>query len=210
MALLTDVQRPEGYAIIRDKEDQKQCYEALIAKFEVIQVVFMELIALSASHYPQISFHNFYQAVIASQQDAAEEKKLPRSVVELAYIQATKLDGTTGIKGLLTRGQFVEICLRLVQQRYPKQTVSERLQDFMDYYLMPIFNASKILATRSQIRESRQLNQLLFDNKDGLSEIFKDYSNWPGCGVNGFSYQSATKVFNPLDENGLDGDQLVP
>lgn len=115
MALLTDMQRPEGYGVVRDKEDQKQCYEALIARFDVIQVVFMELIALSAGCYPKLPFHNYYQSAIATFQDAAEEKKLPRSVVELAFIQSTKLDGTTGVKGMLTRGQFIEITLRLVQ-----------------------------------------------------------------------------------------------
>ena len=31
-----------------------------------------------------------------------------------------------------------------------------------------------------------------------------------GCSVNGFSHLSANKLLNPLDEDGLDGDQLVP
>lgn len=75
---------------------------------------------------------------------------------------------------------------------------------------MPIYNASKILTTRAVLRESKQLNQLLFDNRNGLYEIFQDYSNWPGSGQNGFSHMSATKLLNPLNESSLDGDELIP
>ena len=100
---------------------------------------------MSASHYPRIAFANFVQSFIANRQDAAEEKKLPRSVVELAYIQSTKIDGTVGIKGMLSRGQFIEITLRLIAQRYPKHKVSEKLPEFMETYFTPLFNQSKIL-----------------------------------------------------------------
>ena len=86
MALFTDMQRPENYTVLRDKEELKKCYEVFIEKFSIIQVVFMEIIAMSAGHYPRISFTTFFQTFIGNQQDAAEEKKLPRSVVELAYI----------------------------------------------------------------------------------------------------------------------------
>lgn len=50
------------------------------------------------------------------------------------------------------------------------------------------------------------MNQLLFDNKQALNEIFESYKERP----RGFTYRSAQNLLNPLDEDVADGDQLVP
>ena len=60
MALFTDMQRPENYTVLRDKEELKKCYEVFIEKFSMIQVVFMEIIAMSAGHHPRTSFTTFF------------------------------------------------------------------------------------------------------------------------------------------------------
>jgi hypothetical protein len=110
-----------------------------------------------------------------------ERRNLQRSQYDLAYLCATKKEGGKGsISTHLTRGQFIEIVLRLVQQRYPKHKISEKLDAFLDSYLRPHFLKSAVLSIRQEIRESKQLNQLLFDNKAGLTEIFLSYHSVPG------------------------------
>ena len=50
------------------------------------------------------------------------------------------------------------------------------------------------------------MNQLLFDNKKGLFEIFLDYKEYP----RGFTYVSACRLLNPLDQEAAkDSTQLV-
>ena len=55
---------------------------------------------------------------------------------------ATKFDKLKGVAGTLHRGQFFEIILRLTSQRYPRDKISTRLDDFMKYYIEPIYNDS--------------------------------------------------------------------
>ena len=119
---------------------------------------------------------------------------------------ATKYDGVKGVSGALTRGQFFEIIIRLTQQRYPREKTSGKLGDFIVNYWKPFYDSSKILPIRTTIRESKKVNQLLFDNKRALFEFFLEYREIPV----GFTYRSATRLLNPLDDDAFDGAQLIP
>ena len=90
---------------------------------------------------------------------------------------ATRLDNVKGLSGILNRGQFFEIVMRLVQQRYSKGYISENLKGFIELYIKPIYDSSMIVPIRNQLRESKELNQLLFDNRKGLTEIFNSYED---------------------------------
>ena len=48
------------------------------------------------------------------------------------------------------------------------------IEDFIKNFIYPNYKNSKILKIRKVIRDSKPLNQLLFDNRDGLRKLFKD------------------------------------
>lgn len=57
------------------------------------------------------------------------------------------------------------------------------------------------------MRESKQLNQLLFDNRKGLTFIFEDYSEF----ARGFTLGSAKKLLNALCTEDPENEQhLIP
>lgn len=116
--------------------------------FGMLQIVFMELIARSKM-YPKIPYEVFLQSIIDQQTSDEERKSLQRSQIELAFMGATRLDNVKGISGQLTRGQFFEIVMRLVQQRYPKGPISDNLKAFIDKYIKPQYDASKIIPIRN-------------------------------------------------------------
>ena len=155
----------------------------------------MELITDSNFDYPRIGFETLAQKIYDLQGSNTEEKKgLPRAQIELCFIGATKFDGVKGLHGKLNRGSFEEIIMRLSQARYGGKVVTH-LQRFLDTYIQPIFEKSPIVSTRKTIRDSKQLNQLLFDNKLGLHEIFEGYKE----PLMGFTFNSAQKLLNALD-----------
>lgn len=53
-----------------------------------------------------------------------------------------------------------------------KEPVAQHLHDFIRIFIKPFYDNSIILEQRKAIREDRHLNQLLFDNLNGLHEIF--------------------------------------
>ena len=78
----------------------------------MIQVFYLEGLIESASSYPEISSSTFLQ-MIMKYQDEKEESKLPRAMIELSFIRATRGDEGYGLRGTLCRGELLETLLRL-------------------------------------------------------------------------------------------------
>ena len=117
--------------------------------------------------------------------------------MELAFIRATRGDDACGVQGTLCRGEFLEILLRMCFIRHPKCMVSDYLEDFLDIYVKQQYDSSPILPIRKEIRSSKKLNQLLFDNKEGLTMIYNEYCR----DHRGFSLESARNLLTPLSPN---------
>lgn len=108
-----------------------KCLKIFTENFELLQIVFMEMIGKSPSSYPKISYETIMTSILEQQKTEEEKKGLQRSQIELAFMGSTRIDGVKGLGGSLSRGQFLETIIRLVQQRYPKEKASVHLEDFI-------------------------------------------------------------------------------
>ena len=55
--------------------------------------------------------------------------------------------------------------------------ISEYLDEFFMMYISPYYNESTLFTHRKQIRDSKYLNKLLYDNMEGLQLIYELYKN---------------------------------
>ena len=55
-----------------------------------------------------------------------------------------------------------------------KEQVCDHLPKFIEAYIIPVTQTSSITEYREIIRKSKRLNELLFDNHDGLLKIYND------------------------------------
>ena len=79
----------------------------------------------------------------------------------------------------MQRSELYELILRMAQSfiyaNYStKEKISDRLVEFLNFYVNPVKENSKILEHRRIIRASKKLNQLLFENLKGLEIIFNE------------------------------------
>ena len=54
-----------------------------------------------------------------------------------------------------------------------KEKVAPHLPEFIKIYFKPYYDSSVILEQRREIRESQEINQFLYDNLEGLKELFE-------------------------------------
>ena len=146
--------------------------------------------------FPEVSFE-VYLKYLQSCQSFAEQSRLPKGNIELAYIRSTRGDGVTGLRGTLCRGEFYECILRCAYAwaQYPKM-LSDHLEEFFEIYVETKFQKSQIIPLRKIIRASGPLNQLLHDNTAGLKMLYSECSERN----NRFTYESARKFFNTISE----------
>lgn len=100
-----------------------------------------------------------------------------RSKLELCFISATSEDETLGLRSAMQRSELLNFLVRLaktmVYQNYStKDPVSQHLPEFFELYVMPVVKDCTCHSHRQQIRKSKRLNELLFDNHQGLLRIF--------------------------------------
>ena len=67
--------------------------------------------------------------------------------------------------------------MRLAAQAFPKIDVSEALRQFIENFLEPLMKTSNMLIHRRNMRQSKKLNELLFDNKVALASIFEHFKD---------------------------------
>ena len=59
-------------------------------------------------------------------------------------------------------------------EAYPsKEDLSKHLGEFIRIFIQPFYNSSIIIQQRISIRDSKFLNQFLYDNLDGIKAIFE-------------------------------------
>ncbi len=80
----------------------------------------------------------------------SEKEIVPRGVVELAFIGATRRDETHGLKSAMQRSELFEFILRIatvwVERVYsPEEKVSPYLQVYIILYIKPFYNGSIII-----------------------------------------------------------------
>ena len=73
------------------------------------------------------------------------------------------------------------------------------LVDFFSIYIDPYFEASKIFIHRKEIRDSKHLNKLLYDNSSGLRLIYEKSKS----AENQFTIESACEIISPLKHDEL-------
>jgi hypothetical protein len=111
--------------------------------------------------------------MLDQQTTEAQQKRLPRSVLELCYQRATRGDQGTTLQGTLCRGEFLETILRIVKSPHQeKRQTAMYVQPFIDEYLLPQLHRSLIPKHRKLIHESVSLNAYLHANELGLEMIY--------------------------------------
>ena len=188
---------------IKNLDDVEKCKELLQDNFEILRIAYLEGQAISSQSFPEISMEKFIQSIIQQQVSEEMTKRLPRAHIENCFIRATR--GDDG-QGTLCRGEYMEVLLRLCASMNPKQDIalnSPHLSQFMKEYIEPVSKSSNILSDRKEIRESKQLNQLLFDNLTGLKRLYTENKI-----ATGFTYKSCTNVMVSWQVNPNANDSL--
>lgn len=157
---------------IKDADDIEECQEIIKSNFDMLKIVYIEGLIASTATFPEISSDAFRNLVLSEDLSNEAKKMLPRAIVDNAFIRATRDDEGFGLAGTLCRGEFLETILRVAHAMKPKKHVSDHLEGFLKTYLEPTLEESDILPQRKIIRESKRLNQLLYDNTKSLTYIF--------------------------------------
>lgn len=152
---------------IKDQKDAEYCQEILFENFNILKVVFIEGLA-DSDKYPEISIVAFVKLIHNKFINEEDKKKLPKSNMELCFIRATRNDAEFGTAGTLCRSEMFDVILRVSQQMNNKKPASENLEEFLKCFIYPMYQNSTILKERKLMRGSKRLNQLLYDNANGL------------------------------------------
>lgn len=108
----------------------------------------------------------------------------------------------------MQRAELMEFILRMAkafttqvyQEGYSRVPTSQHLQEFIDLYLKPVIGQSAYTVQRKQIRGSSKLNELLYDNLEGLGAIFDEFPKF-GCSLP--LTVEFFQQFTALEEQGL-------
>lgn len=135
---------------------------------------------IQSNKFPQISWDSVNESIVKVQRDPAfdQRRAIIRSKVELCFISATSGDDTHGLRSAMQRCELLDFLVRfaktMVYQYYgPKAQIATHLPEFFRTYIHPVIKDSTLLPHRKQIRGSRRLNELLFDNYKGLHQIYE-------------------------------------
>lgn len=170
------------------EEEINKCMAIFKRKMKEIMVLQREMMSNSPSKYPEIGWEAtlaFIDEAQSSNPELDNVKKMFRSQVELCFIGATRNDDTKGLKSAMQRSELLDFLLRTSQQFVSnnhggKEPASNHLEFFMDQFVIKATIRSNIERHRRIIRHSRSLNELLYENHEGLSEIFEDAKKIPG------------------------------
>lgn len=75
--------------------------------------------------------------------------------------------------------------------------LSDSLEAFFEIYVDIPYNLSQIVPIRNMIRASKQLNQLLYENSNGIRFLYDELRK-----KGSFTYDKAVKLFAPITEKG--------
>jgi len=98
-----------------------------------------------------------------------KKENLTQAMAELCFIRATRNDETKGLKSAIQRCELFEMIIRLAMQWIKtvwsaRALISDHLREFVNIYLVPYYQGSILINERAAIRDSKHLNQLLYDN----------------------------------------------
>ena len=68
----------------------------------------------------------------------------------------------------MARSHFLDFLVRVALACYPKVPASRALMEWVQKFLEPVHANGRLLGDRRAIRENKQVNQLLYDNRAGL------------------------------------------
>lgn len=115
-----------------------------------------------------------------------KQQKLTRAMMELCFI-ATKRSASNKETSTIKRRELMEMILRMCtswMNQYKGHgkghKISDNLDEFFRIYISPYYEESTMFTHREEIRNSKHLNKLLYDNTTGLRllyEILKQNNN---------------------------------
>ena len=172
--------------------------DTLTQNFDMIKVYQKELMVKSAK-YPDIDFASFVERttkmIEASGKDGAGDKMISskdqekmernakelRSKLELIFMRSTRNDKEGGLGGGMCRGELLEGIVRCSQLAGKTNDHAQNLRIYLQDCIKPVAMNSQVTSIRQIIRKSKQLNQLLHDNRESLMKIYNDYKKPSFC-----------------------------
>lgn len=125
---------------------------------------------------------------------------MSKADLENTFIRATRHGDTGNTKSPMNRSEFIDFIVRLghkfVVAKYGvKEQIHERLDEFFQHWVLPISSLSTDVHIREEIRQSAKLNELLFDNHEGIRSVFESYNKLEGSSK-GFTLNCARQFFS--------------
>lgn len=104
----------------------------------------------------------------------------------------------------MQRSELIDFILRIAshfvyQQFSGKDKVVTHLPKFLDRYVNHVISKSNIIEHRTSIRHSTRLNELLYDNRQALYQIFKEGKLLDAGGRKGFTLTCTREFIAPLN-----------
>lgn len=168
---------------VKNQEDQDKCKSMLVDNLDII-IIMQKYLIIESTKFPQID----WESMISYLEEVQESElfnhytanKLQRAQFELIFISSTRTDGVKGLQGDLQRGELLDFLMRSAQQwvrqEYGyREMIYNHMNEFLQAYVEPASEFSKIEEQRIVIRKSKRLNELLFDNNKGLLEVFEHF-----------------------------------
>ena len=140
--------------------------------------------------------------------------------MELAFIAACRNGKAKGLKGKTGRAEYIDLIVRLALAAFkPKKkektagqknekggdvwenSPSEAVQQYLDQFLVPVFEEQTLIQERKYIRDRVQLNKALFENRHGLRWIYEAHKARlpdPYQQSLGFGITQATSLFRNI------------
>jgi len=151
--------------IVKDPVELEEVTAVLQDKFLVIKECFNQMMRGSAS-YPLLDWE-------AASQIVPPSPSIQVAQLELAFIRATRNQKCQGLKGTLCRCEFLDYVTRVAISGFPKLSPSLAVKVFVEQQLAPKFRSLTTLEVRAKIRDSPDLNKLLFKNRAAIEVVFE-------------------------------------
>jgi hypothetical protein len=175
---------------IKIPADVEACEQILKSHFKVLSVIFSEMITNSGKH-PQVDVYEFEgmllrrQKVLRKQRHPGRGNKISKAQIQLCFMQGTKNDRARGLNGGMCRAEFFDAILRVAHSwaidrekasdpdfSRKQLMLSGHLPDFLEVFLVPQFNESRIVVERPLIQKNTNVNKILQLNQINLKKLY--------------------------------------
>ena len=135
----------------RSAEDLAKSKTILLSKYEMLTVAFKMFLRqnLGEEIYPEINYTSFMAVFNRINEKVPAEYQVPKEILDTLFYGSVKADSQVGLRGTLTRQEFVRLIIRICsshcREKRNSEALSDHLEKLLDRWLMSMYKTSPIL-----------------------------------------------------------------